>query len=99
MKRFARRVASVAWPGFLSAALLEIAVFAFVDPQTLRTLEGVEILLSDTAVYSLAFLVFWIITSAGGVLTLLLHSSAEAVNAKPISGVPVPAKPRPERPA
>lgn len=99
MKRFARSLASVAWPGFLSAALLEIAVFAFVDPQALRTLDGGEILLSDTAVYSLAFLLFWIIASAGGVLTLLLHSSAQAVNARPISGSHVPAKHRPDRPA
>jgi hypothetical protein len=86
MKRLARRAVSVAWPAFLCAAVLEIAVFAFVDPQALQLLNGSEMPLSDTATYSLAFFVFWAIAAAGGFLTLILHGSAEEVNAQPVSG-------------
>ncbi len=86
MKRLARRVVSVAWPAFLCAAVLEIAVFAFVDPQALHLLNGSEMPLSDTATYSLAFFVFWGVAAAGGFLTLILHSSAEEVNSQSVSG-------------
>ena len=36
MKRVARRAATIHWPAFQVAAVLEIAVFAFVEPQALR---------------------------------------------------------------
>lgn len=86
MKPQAREFASVLWPAFLVAAVLEIAVFAFLDPATLSTLSGSELGLSDRAVYSVAFLGFWVVASIGGVLTLILHRSAEAVNAGTVSG-------------
>ena len=85
MKRSARRAASVAWPAFLCAAVLEIAVFAFVDPQSLHLLDGSALALSDTAVYSLAFFGFWLVAAVGGLLTLVLHGSAEEVNAAPLA--------------
>ena len=81
MKRTARRVATVAWPAFLVAAVLEMAVFAFVDPVSLHSITGAALDLSPMAVYSLAFLVFWACAAAAGALTLLLASSAEDVNA------------------
>ncbi len=81
MKRTAHRVATVAWPAFLVAAVLEIAVFAFVDPLSLHSISGAALQLSATAVYSLAFLVFWVCTAVACGLTMLLDSSAEAVNA------------------
>jgi hypothetical protein len=43
MKHQARRVVSVAWPAFLCAAVLEIAVFAFVDPQAMQLLNGSDL--------------------------------------------------------
>lgn len=86
MKHQARRVVSVAWPAFLCAAVLEIAVFAFVDPQAMQLLNGSDLPLSDTAAYSLAFFVFWVIAAAGGYLTLILYSSAEEVNAQSVTG-------------
>lgn len=86
MKRAARSLVSVVWPAFLCAAVLEIAVFAFVDPQALHLLNGSDLPLSDVTTYSLAFLVFWAIASAGGLLTLILHSSAEEVNSRSVSG-------------
>lgn len=81
MKRQVRRVAAVLWSGFLVAAALELAVFAFVDPQTLHNLSGAAVRASTTAVYSLAFLVFWVVATAGAALSLLLDGSSEAINA------------------
>jgi 4-hydroxybenzoate polyprenyltransferase len=80
MKRIARRAAAILWPAFLVAAVLEIVVFAFVDPGTLHTLSGQALPLSATAVYSLAFLVFWACTSAACALTVLLERSADDIN-------------------
>ena len=81
MKRRVQQLATVAWPAFLVAAVLEVAVFAFVDPLSLHSITGAVLQLSATAVYSLAFLVFWICTSVACALTLLLASTAEEINA------------------
>lgn len=85
MKRIARRAASVAWPAFLTASALELLVFAFVDPNSLHMLDGSELGISSTAVYSLAFFAFWAAAAAGGICTLMLHGSAEEVNAAGVS--------------
>lgn len=82
MKPTLHSLATVVWPAFLVAAVLEIAVFAFVDPLSLHTVSGAALELSATAVYSLAFLVFWACTSVACALTLLLASSAEVINAQ-----------------
>ncbi len=81
MKRAAQKWATVAWPAFLVAGVLEVAVFAFVDPLSLHSTSGAALELSATAVYSLAFLLFWVCTSVACALTMLLASSAEEVNA------------------
>jgi hypothetical protein len=83
MRRLARRAAAIAWPAFMVAGVLEIAVFAFVDPFSLHTLGGAALDLSATAVYSLAFFVFWGATAAACLLTLVLDRSAEELNAEP----------------
>jgi len=82
MTRFARRLAIVVWPAFLVAGVLEIAVFAFVDPSAVHGPDGRPLGLSDTAVYSLAFFVFWAIVSVGCLLALRLACSAEEINAE-----------------
>ncbi len=82
MRRLARRAAAIAWPAFMVAGVLEIAVFAFVDPFSLHTLGGSAVDLSATAVYSLAFFVFWGATATACLLTLVLERSAEDVNAE-----------------
>lgn len=86
MKRIARRAASILWPAFLVAAVLEIGVFAFVNPQSLHTLGGDSLGLSDTAIYSMAFLVFWACTGAACGLTVLLERSASDINAETPTG-------------
>lgn len=86
MNRVARRAATILWPAFLVAAVLEIAVFVFVDPRALHTLAGDTLQLSDTAVYSIAFLGFWVCTAAACGLTVLLDRGADELNAPPLSG-------------
>ena len=89
MKRVARRWASIVWPAFLVAAVLEMLVFAWVDPLSLHASSGVGLLLSlplslsPTAIYSLAFLIFWACTSVGCALTVLLERSTGELNAAP----------------
>jgi hypothetical protein len=50
MNRFARRLAIVIWPAFLVAGVLEIAVFAFVDPSAVHAPDGRPLGLTDTAI-------------------------------------------------
>lgn len=80
MRRQVRRIAAVLWSGFLVAAALELAVFAFVDPQTLHGLSGALLHASTTAVYSMAFFVFWAAGAAGAALSLLLDGGADDLN-------------------
>ena len=82
MKRLTRLVAAVAWPAFMVAGVLEIAVFAFVDPASLQTLSGAALEWPATAVYSIAFFVFWGATAAACALTLLLQRAADEVNTR-----------------
>lgn len=82
MKSLTRRIAAIAWPAFLVAGVLEIAVFAFVDPSSLQTVSGAALEMSATAVYSIAFFMFWLATAAACALTLLLQRAADDVNSR-----------------
>lgn len=82
MKRLARRMAAITWPAFLAAAVLEIGVFAFVDPNSLHTLGGAALEFSETAVYSLAFFFFWVATAVACALTVLLQRAADEINSR-----------------
>ncbi len=82
MKRLVRRAATILWPAFLVAAVLEIVVFAFVDPLALHTPQGGMLPLSANAIYSIAFLVFWCCTAVACALTVLLDRSAHDINAE-----------------
>jgi len=66
-----KRLMGIAWPAFLVAALLEMVVFALVDPSDLHW-SGSPLTLSREAVYTLAFFVFWGLTMASSALTTLL---------------------------
>lgn len=54
----ARRALCILWPAFLMAGVLEMLVFALVDPAQIRV-GGAPLALSVQAVYTLAFFVFW----------------------------------------
>ena len=69
----ARTWLSVLWPGFLLACVLELLVFAFVDPSDLRW-GGSGLELSRQAVYTCGFFAFWALTAASSALTLAFLS-------------------------
>jgi len=64
---------AIAWPGFLVACLMELLVFALVDPQDVRWL-GHQLLSSREAVYTLTFFVFWLMAMLSSALTYLLSA-------------------------
>lgn len=80
----------IAWPAFLSACVLELVVFALVDPQDLHW-AGHSLDWSRQGVYTAAFFVFWVIGLASGVLTTLLGMTPSQIN-----GCPVPPAERPD---
>jgi hypothetical protein len=79
----AQRWMWIAWPAFLVAAVMEMLVFAMVDPSDLYWF-GRPLELSRVAVYTIAFFVFWAVTMASSALTTLLSMSPFEVNRCPV---------------
>jgi hypothetical protein len=75
----AQRLMWIVWPAFLMAGVLEVLVFAFVDPQDMHWM-GQPIELSRQGVYTVSFFVFWVLTCASSALTVLLSKSPLEVN-------------------
>lgn len=74
-----QRLMWIAWPAFLLAGVIEMLVFAMVDPQNLHWF-GKPLALSREAVYTVAFFVFWVLTMTSSALTTLLSLSPSEVN-------------------
>lgn len=74
-----RRLQLILWPAFLAAAMLEMLVFAVIDPSDILW-QGHQLGLSRQAVYTLAFFAFWAICLAGSAITALLSMPAWEVN-------------------
>ena len=72
----------VAWPAFLAACVLELVVFAVVDPSDLQW-SGQPLPMIREGVYTLAFFVFWAVSGISNAITLLLGKSAAELNACP----------------
>ncbi|MEO8120742.1 MAG: hypothetical protein ABI606_15660 [Rhodoferax sp.] len=85
-----QRMMWIAWPAFLVACVLEMVVFALIDPQDLHWF-GQPVELSRQGVYTVAFFVFWGITMVSSALTTLLAMSPFEVNR-----CPLPADDRPD---
>jgi hypothetical protein len=79
----AQRLMWIAWPAFLLAGVIEMLVFALVDPQDLQWF-GHPLALSREGVYTLAFFAFWLLTMASSALTTLLSMSPFEVNCCPL---------------
>lgn len=74
-----RLALQVLWPAFLMAGVLEIGVFAMVDPSDLHWLGGAPVEASRQAIYTLAFMAFWaVIAAACAITALLLGRGGEA---------------------
>ncbi|MBK8073837.1 MAG: hypothetical protein IPK34_18230 [Ramlibacter sp.] len=87
----AQRIMWIAWPAFLVAAVMEMVVFAFVDPQDLHWFDGQPLSLSRQGIYTLSFFAFWVLAMASSALTTLLSMSPFEVNR-----CPLPAEGRPD---
>ena len=87
---FSQRLMWIVWPAFLMAGVLEVVVFALVDPADLHW-QGAQLEVSRQAVYTIAFFAFWSITMVSGTLTTLLAMSPFEVNR-----CPLPRESRPE---
>lgn len=73
------RIMWIAWPAFLAACVLELLVFALVDPHELHW-AGQTLSLSRQGVYTVGFFAFWAVSAASCALTALLGMSATQVN-------------------
>ena len=85
---FGLRAMAILWPAFLMAGVLEMLVFALVDPSSLHWFGGEQVVLSPSAVYTLAFFVFWVVIATAGALTHLLDQPADEVNQLPATRSP-----------
>jgi hypothetical protein len=77
MKRLAM---TILWPAFLMAGVLEALVFAVVDPGELHWFGGAAIGWPAQAVYTITFLIFWIVISTAGALSTLLAIESDDAN-------------------
>lgn len=77
--KLAQRIMWIVWPSFLMAGVLEILVFAMVDPQDLHWL-GQAVQLSRQGIYTVAFFAFWLVTLLSSALTALLAIPSLEVN-------------------
>jgi hypothetical protein len=74
-----QRLFWIAWPAFLVAAVLELMVFAVLDPDML-SLFGKPAGWSRQAVYTVTFLIFWVMMMVSSALTVLLAMSPFELN-------------------
>jgi hypothetical protein len=80
-----QRILWILWPAFLVAGVMEMVVFAFVDPEDLHWF-GQPIELPRQGIYTLAFFGFWLMAAGSSALTTLLSVSPFEVNRCPLPG-------------
>jgi hypothetical protein len=78
----ATRMLWIAWPAFMAACVLELMVFAVVDPVELQW-SGHNLGWSRQSVYTIAFFAFWIVSMLACALTTLLRIDPAELNRCP----------------
>lgn len=87
--RVVRFAMAVTWSSFLAAGVLEMLVFAVIDPGDMRWFGAEPMALSAHAVYTASFLIFWGVIALGASLALLLvNPPDEGKSARHASGWP-----------
>ena len=71
---FRLRALLILWPAFVMAGVLEMLVFAVVDPSTMHWFGAAPIEWSRSAVYSVTFFIFWGVIATAGAITALLEA-------------------------
>jgi hypothetical protein len=78
-----QRMMSVVWPAFIMAGVLEMLVFAVVDPHDMQWF-GQPFEMSRQGIYTLAFFAFWLVTSLSSMLTTYLATPSSALEPRGI---------------
>jgi hypothetical protein len=63
-----QRISSILWPSFITAGIANSFFFTFFEPQALLHASGYSAM-SNITVYSIGFLLFWLLTSSSCVMT------------------------------
>jgi hypothetical protein len=66
------RPLQILWPAFLMAGVLEMLIFAVVDPGELQWFGGAPIPWPRLAVYTVSFALCWAATASSAALTAML---------------------------
>ncbi|MCO5116740.1 MAG: hypothetical protein H6927_08840 [Burkholderiaceae bacterium] len=74
-----QRLMWIAWPAFMVAGVLEVMVFAVLDPLSL-TLFGQTVDWPREAIYSVTFFIFWVMLMLSSGITLMLARPARDLN-------------------
>src|SRR4051812_21391520 len=76
------RLMWIVWPAFLAACVLELVVFAFVDPLEFQW-AGNPLDWTRRSTYTVSFFVFWLVSLGACALTTLLDLKPAEVNLCP----------------
>jgi hypothetical protein len=76
-----QRALQILWPAFMAAGVLEMMTFAVIDPGDLHWFGGPPIEWSAKAVYTVTFLIYWVVISTAGAMTALLSVESDELNA------------------
>ena len=84
-----QRFMTAGWSAFMAACVLELLVFALVDPMELGW-AGHSALWTRHGVYTVAFFAFWVIVMVSNGITLLLCTQAarELASLSPLASAP-----------
>jgi cytosine/uracil/thiamine/allantoin permease len=74
-----QRIIAVLWPSFLTSGVATGLFFTAFDPIDLMTISGHEAELSRTAVYSIGFFMFWLLTATTCGLTCYFQKPCEQI--------------------
>jgi hypothetical protein len=74
----ARAAMFILWPSFFMAGVTVALVFAVVDPSDLSWFGAAPMALPREAIYTLSFLIFWLLTSLASAMTLYLSQQQKS---------------------
>ena len=82
MTRRWRRLVGIWWPSFLGACVLEVLVFAMVDPAHVHAPGGARLDLDVQMIHGVAFFAFWAVGAAVAWTTQRLGEPDYEVNSR-----------------
>ncbi|HET7795669.1 MAG TPA: hypothetical protein VFL64_19945 [Rhizobacter sp.] len=77
------RSLQILWPAFLMAGVMEMLIFVVVDPTELQWFGGAYIEWSRQAIYTVTFVLCWVVTATSSALTALLMAKEGSEDLRP----------------